>query len=377
MAGETVLVIEDSSAERDIAQRALEDAGYRVISAANAVAALTYPEVEDINLVVLDSMLDGVSGLETARMLRSEGKTHSIPILMLIPEESVKARENIISGGADGFLLKPYDGKTLALKASGLIEQRFLDDLSSKYLNDMADEMMKELARAHVKDAVERKTQIIIERLIQNVATAVDERAREEVDKHVAALTAEKEQELVKITVREVANSMVEKLAERKVREAMDNSFVNESERVVQRIVDQTLPGAIRERLKESCNNMLPREIQVRLQKAAEKMVPELSEQLVGTVEAIAAKAVPRISREILPSLSEKQTKVAFAEQVPRQVADLVNRELDAQIRQKLEPTLNQASVKLRRTVLIWNSILGGIVTVGLGLALYLTLTSG
>jgi CheY-like chemotaxis protein len=372
MPGESVLLIEDSPAERDIAQNALEDAGYRVISAANAAAALTYPEIKDVNLIVMDGELDGVDGYETTRLLRQQASTHPIPVLMLIPEGSVGTRTNLSIGGANGYLIKPYEAVKLIKKAGNLIDEQYLDDLARQYLSDSADKLMSELANKHIKDAVERKTQIIVERCIQNVSTVVDQRAREEVDARVTELTAEKEQELVKLTVREVAQSMVEKLAERKVTEAIDATLPEQAERSVKRIVDQTLPSTIRERLKESMNNVLPREIQVRLQKAAEKMVPELSQQLIQTVEAVSNKTVPRLSRELLPEIADRQFKLAAGEQIPKLVADLVGRELEKQVFDKVQPAIRSARRSLRTTIIVWNTILTLMVVGGLGGLIYL-----
>lgn len=372
MPGESVLLIEDSPAELEIAESILTDAGYRVATAANAAAALTYPDMADVNIIVMDAMLDSVSGFETTRMLRQQVETHPIPILMLIPEDSVTDREDLSARGANGFMLKPYDARSLTKKVAQLLEAQHLDDLSRQYLDNAADGLMSELADKHIREAVDRKTQIIVERCIQSVATAVEQRAREEVEQHVTALTAEKEQELVKLTVREVAQSMVEKLAERKVTEAMESTLPEQSEKAIKKLVDQTLPTTIRERLKESCNNMLPREIQVRLQKAAEKMVPELSGQLVATVDAVANKSIPRVARELLPELTERQVKITLGEQVPRLVADLVGRELESQLHQRMEPAVRDSIRGLRRTILIWNAIMGGVVGFGALVVVYM-----
>jgi uncharacterized membrane protein YheB (UPF0754 family) len=165
---------------------------------------------------------------------------------------------------------------------------------------------------------------------------------------------------------------MVEKLAERKVTEAIDATLPEQAERSVKRIVDQTLPSTIRERLKESMNNVLPREIQVRLQKAAEKMVPELSQQLIQTVEAVSNKTVPRLSRELLPEIADRQFKLAAGEQIPKLVADLVGRELEKQVFDKVQPAIRSARRSLRTTIIVWNTILTLMVVGGLGGLIYL-----
>lgn len=359
MAGETVLVIEDSSSERDYAKTSLEDNGYKVVTAANAAAALTYPEVKEINLIVMDSHLMGISGFEATRMLRQQGATHPIPILLLIPDEQIDNREDVSPRGANGFLIKPYDSRSLSRKVAKLIEEQHLEDLAHQYLENTADTLMKQLSEKHIKAAVERKTQIIIERCIQNVATAVEQRARAQVNESVTALTAEKEQELVKFTVREVAQSMVEKLAERKVTEAMETVLAEQAERTVKRIADQLLPSQIRERLKETLDKNLPREIQTRVQRQLEKEGPEIGKGLVTMVEDTAKNLVPRVVREISPDIVERQLKIVLSEQVPRLVQDLISRELDAQMMGKLDPTIRETKRELRKYVTTWNVVMG------------------
>jgi len=369
MPGETVLVIEDSSSERDYAQGSLEDVGYRVITAGNAAAALTFPEVKEVSVIVMDAQLMGVSGFEATRMLRQQASTHPIPILLLIPDDSLEANEDISPRGANGYLIKPYDAKILAKKVGRLIEQQHLDDLASQYLEHAADVMMESLADKHVKSAVERKTQIIIERCIQNVATAVDQRARAQVNESVTALTAEKEQELVKFTVREVAQSMVEKLAERKVTEAMETVLAEQAERTVKRIADQILPGALREKLKDSLNNTLPREIQTRVQRTMEKEGPEIAKQLIATVEDATGKVVPRIAREIMPEIIDRRFRELAATQVPQLVREQVGQEIQNQMMQRIEPMMRDVSSKLRKALFFW---VGGMSVVILGVVGFL-----
>jgi hypothetical protein len=152
----------------------------------------------------------------------------------------------------------------------------------------------------------------------------------------------------------------------------MEQVFAAEADRTVKRIADQILPTMLRDRLKDSCNNLLPREIQIRLQKAAEKMIPELSSEMVSTVETVASKAVPRIARDVLPGITERQIKVTLSEQIPRLVSDLVHRELETQLYEKLDPAVRDTVRTMRRMIIIWNSILSGIVIVGIGAMLAL-----
>jgi len=374
MAGESILVIDDSLAVQDIARTALQDTGYQVTTAANGAAALTYPGIEDIDLIVIDSALEGLGGDETTTILKQHGNTHPIPVLLLVPETKVPARESLDIKGAIGYLLKPFDPKALVRKVENILEQQHLDDLARQYLTDAADKAMRELAEQQIQSAIERKTQIIVERSIQNVIAAVDLRARGEVDQRVTGLINDKEQELVKLTVREVAQSMVEKLAERKVEEAMQAILAEQTERAVKRVTDQVLPNQIREKAKEMLANILPREVEAKLQKATEKLVPEISQQIVATVEAVAGKTIPRTAREMLPPVVESQVAAALEQFLPRKVGELVARELREQLTTKIEPTIRESVSRIRRGALIFNGLLAAVLVTGMAVLFYLSL---
>lgn len=373
MAGESILVIDDSLAVLDMVQTVLHDQGYHVTTVSNGTAALTCPSLEDVSLVVIDEQLDGLSSREAMRILKQNGPTHPIPILLMVPEESLTQTESVSMGGACAYMVKPFEPQGLVRKVEQVLDQQRLDELSNQYLSDAADRMMSKLADQQIAGAVERKTQLIIERCIQNITTTIDQRARAQVDEHVTSLVADKEQELVKLTVREVAQSMVEKLAAAKVEEAMNAILAEHTDRAVRGAGDKILPNMIREKVKEMLNNMLPREVDARLQKAAEKMVPEISQQIVATVEDVAKRAVPRAGRELLPQVVEGQVATAVEQSVPRKVSELVSRELDKQLRDKLEPTIKASVARIRRNVMAINTAIGALIVVGMAVMFWLT----
>lgn len=374
MPGESILIIDDSLAVQDIARTALHNAGYRVTTAANGAAALTYPGIEEVNLLVIDSEMEGLSGDETVSILKRHGATHPIPVIMLVPDTRTDARSDMALSGAAGYLLKPFDGKSLVRKIEQTLEQQHLDDLARQYLADAADKKMKELAEKQIQAAIERKTAIIVERSIQNIITAVDQRARGEVEQRVSGLVSDKEQELVKLTVREVAQSMVEKLAERKVEEAMQTILTEQTEKAVKRCGETLLPNMIREKIKEMLSNILPREVETKLQKAAEKMAPEISQQIIGTVETVAGKTIPRSARELLPPLVESHLTQALDQAIPKRVSELVGRELRDQLAQKIEPAIREAASKTRRSIIIFNVLMLLMLLGGLGFSVYMIL---
>ncbi|HOE95789.1 MAG TPA: response regulator [Candidatus Sumerlaeota bacterium] len=369
----SILVIDGSHAVQDLARNALGEAGYRVTTASNGAAVLTYPSLDDIDLLVIDSELAGLTGRETCRLLKQNDGTHEMPVLLLVPEGAVPNRENLELGPVNHFLLKPFDPRQLVRKVEQIFQQKALDQLTLEHMQRSADRIMTQLAEKQIQAAVERKTQLIIERCIQNITLSVDQYARNEVDSRITALVSDKEQELVKLTVREVANSMVEKLAVAKVEEALQGVLAQQTEAAVRRVTDQTLPGVIRERVREMLGNLLPREIETRLERAAEKMAPELSQQLIGTVEAVVNKTVPRSAREMLPPVVEGQVRAAMETSIPKRVSDLVAVELRTQMTQRIDPAIDAATRRISRGVLMINAAVGFLVLCGLGAMAWLT----
>lgn len=358
MAGELVLVVDDSSAVQDLVKRILEGEGYRVVSASNGVAALAYPDIAKVNLAIVDAEMDGFDGAETSKFLRAAEETHRLPILLLVPESQQERRASQSLHGANGYLLKPFEPGSLKRKVAALLDERKIEDQSRAYLQEAADRAMKALAEQHVQAAIEKRTQIIVERSVQNVVAMVDQHARREVEARVTALSAEKEQELVRLTVHEVAQSMVEKLAERKVTDAMTQILAEQTERAVKRTAQSVLPGLIRERIREAMDATLMREIQTHVQKAAEGMVPDISAKIVQMVEGVAQQSVPKVARERVPDILERQARVMTEEKIPQLVRELAGHELAEQVRVQLGPTLENMRLGIERRRRVGNWIL-------------------
>ena len=79
----TILVVEDEPAIQELVSYNLEMAGHRALRADNAEEALEMVRSEVPDLVVLDWMLPGMSGIEFARRLRADKRTQAVPLIML------------------------------------------------------------------------------------------------------------------------------------------------------------------------------------------------------------------------------------------------------------------------------------------------------
>jgi CheY-like chemotaxis protein len=349
MAGENILIVDNNVAVQELVRAILEPNGYRVSVASNGVAALTFPDLESVALIIVDAKLREMTGLETTRMLKSDEEFHFKPVLLMIPEEELRGDESPTLMGANGWIKKPFEPELLLKKVELMLEEKQILEKSRQFLREAAEATIKRLAEVHIQQAVEQRTQIIIERVLQLVVSQVDQRARREVDERVTQLTAEKQEELVKMTVHEVARSMVEKLAERKVAEAVDVVLRDETERAVRRAADSILPGIARERLREALEQVLPREVQRRVQKEVENLVPEASQRVIGVIDSAAQKVVPKLAKDITGEIVEREVANAIDKQLPNFVEAIVARELETQMRMKIATYIRDAVETIRR----------------------------
>src|SRR5216110_3073677 len=116
-----LLVVDDDARLRELLRRYLSDSGFRVTAAADASEARSNLASFAFDLVVLDVMMPGESGLELTRALRAEGR---VPVLLLTAMAEPEDRVNGLEQGADDFLAKPFEPRELVLRIRNIIERR-------------------------------------------------------------------------------------------------------------------------------------------------------------------------------------------------------------------------------------------------------------
>jgi len=120
----SVLVVEDEPAIQELIAVNLEHAGHQVWRAGSAEEADAMVRDALPDLIILDWMLPGISGLAYARKLRGADRTRRIPIIMLTARTEERDKLEGLEGGADDYLTKPFSPKELLARMKAVLRRR-------------------------------------------------------------------------------------------------------------------------------------------------------------------------------------------------------------------------------------------------------------
>src|SRR5262245_56050546 len=118
-----VLIVEDERDIRDLILLHLQRDGYQVTTAGSGEDALLQVKQSPPDVVLLDLMLPGMSGLEVCRRLRQEPTTASLPILMLTAKVDEVDRVVGLELGADDYVVKPFSPKELLARVRAVLRR--------------------------------------------------------------------------------------------------------------------------------------------------------------------------------------------------------------------------------------------------------------
>ena len=121
--GKRILLVEDEAAIREMVQLALSRAGFDTRAVADAARADREIEQARPDLILLDWMLPGVSGLELARRLRRCDSTRNIPLIMLTAKGEESDKLSGFEAGADDYVVKPFSVKELVARICAVLKR--------------------------------------------------------------------------------------------------------------------------------------------------------------------------------------------------------------------------------------------------------------
>lgn len=116
-----VLLVEDDDELSEVLKHTLVNRGFTVQSVEDGTSAIELLRINHYDVIVLDWMMPGLSGIDICRRLRSHG--NRTPILMLTARTTDDDIEEGLDAGADDYLAKPFENKVLAARLRALLRR--------------------------------------------------------------------------------------------------------------------------------------------------------------------------------------------------------------------------------------------------------------
>ena len=121
----SILVVDDNEDIRNLLSLVLQKEGYVVFLAPNGAEALEIVKNNKLDLVLLDVMMPGLSGLEVLSTIRAskDQKISSLPVMMITAASTVSDIDAAVEVGATSYIIKPFRNEHLIEKVSTLFNQ--------------------------------------------------------------------------------------------------------------------------------------------------------------------------------------------------------------------------------------------------------------
>ena len=115
-----LLVVDDDRRIRDLLSRFLNNEGYRVSTADTVLDARAKLKGLSFDLLILDWMMPGESGVDLAKSIRAES---NVPIILLTAKHEIEHRIEGLQSGADDYIAKPFEPRELSLRISNILKR--------------------------------------------------------------------------------------------------------------------------------------------------------------------------------------------------------------------------------------------------------------
>lgn len=119
-----ILLVEDEPAIQELLAFNVTQCGYRAIAASDAEAAMAQINRALPDLILLDWMMPGITGVELARRLRADSRTRDIPIIMLTARTDERDKVVGLESGADDYITKPFSPRELMARIRAVLRRR-------------------------------------------------------------------------------------------------------------------------------------------------------------------------------------------------------------------------------------------------------------
>src|SRR5271154_1965013 len=132
-----ILIVDDEEVLRDVLEAVLRREGFQVVLASSGEEALSKLDGEEIDLVILDIMLPGISGIDTLRSIRVSNP--HLPVIIITAYSSIDGAIQAMKHGAFHYIPKPFKNEEVVLTVNKALEQRRLSRENERLKNELSD----------------------------------------------------------------------------------------------------------------------------------------------------------------------------------------------------------------------------------------------
>lgn len=138
--GGSLLVVDDNRLNRERLADRLSALGYRLATAESGRDALEKLDSERFDLILLDSLMPGMSGPETLKEIKSHEATREIPVIMISGLDEIETVAKCIDLGAEDYVSSPFDPVLLAARIDACLENKRLREQEALFLDQLQRE---------------------------------------------------------------------------------------------------------------------------------------------------------------------------------------------------------------------------------------------
>jgi DNA-binding response OmpR family regulator len=159
--GQRILAVDDSRTYLHQLADVLGDEGYDMILAESGEQALALTAVQQVDCVLLDRLMPGLSGTETCRRLKGNAATRDIPLIMLTAMEDREAMIEGLSTGADDYVLKSSEFDVLKARLRAQLRRKQFEDESRRIRAELMDKEMEAAEMRATRALVESRAELL------------------------------------------------------------------------------------------------------------------------------------------------------------------------------------------------------------------------
>jgi CheY-like chemotaxis protein len=168
MAGEPILIVDDTPVNLKLTRILLVNEGYHVLTAASAEEALELLQSHRPHLILADIQLPGMDGLEMTRRIKGDPRTRDITVVALTAFAMKGDEQKAMSAGCDGYITKPIDTRTLGERIRHYLDARgdrgaLPPQPPSRQAEVLSTAEMQALRRRFLDEGQERSRQILLD----------------------------------------------------------------------------------------------------------------------------------------------------------------------------------------------------------------------